>query len=72
MLLKERNMLLTMLHNYKESVANMPNEERLDKVRGKAKAFARWLTLYRNLIALPLICSMFYNMKLLLLFYNHC
>ena len=31
-LLKERNMLLTMEHAYKEAVLPMPNEERIDKV----------------------------------------
>ena len=31
-LLKERNMLLTMEHAYKEAVQPMPNEERIDKV----------------------------------------
>ena len=31
-LLKERNMLLTMEHNYKEEVLSMPNQERIDKV----------------------------------------
>jgi len=31
-LLKERNMLLTMEHNYKEEVLAMPNQERIDKV----------------------------------------
>ena len=38
-LLKERNMLLTMLHNYKEATANMPNEERLDKVQENSIVF---------------------------------
>lgn len=32
MLLKERNMLLTMEHAYREAVEAMPNQERLDKV----------------------------------------
>merc|ERR1719189_2399651 len=32
-LLKERNMLLTMEHAYKEAVLPMPNEERIDKVQ---------------------------------------
>merc|ERR1711944_205035 len=32
-LLKERNMLLTMEHAYNEAVEQMPNEERIDKVQ---------------------------------------
>ena len=31
-LLKERNMLLTMEQAYKDAVMQMPNEERIDKV----------------------------------------
>ena len=31
-LLKERNMLLTMEHAYRQAVASMPNQERIDKV----------------------------------------
>ena len=32
-LLKERNMLLTMAEAYKEASEHMPNDERIDKVR---------------------------------------
>ena len=36
-LLKERNMLLTMEHAYNEAVEQMPNEERIDKVSIQAE-----------------------------------
>ena len=36
-LLKERNMLLTMEHAYNEAVEQMPIEERIDKVSIQAK-----------------------------------
>ena len=31
-MLKERNMLLTTEHAYKQAIENMPNQERVDKV----------------------------------------
>ena len=40
-LLKERNMLLTMEEAYKQANENMPNPERLDKVATKSFGFLR-------------------------------
>ena len=46
-LLKERNMLLTMEEAYKQECLRLPNEERIDKVIGVLRVCQAFLTLRR-------------------------